>query len=197
MHASGSSSRAAAAPGAVHWPAVVRVGALSVSPLSPASGCSARRRLPSRGSRGPQFPTCSAGGSSPRPSVLCAAKTAILPLSGHFAGGSLPDPWPAPLLCVPLPAPRPAAATCQRQGSWSAGTPPLPALWARRPLALPSSRVPPVTAGPALRPRWYPARLAKARPGWLPSARGTASALASRPRREVILPSTTRHLSGL
>jgi hypothetical protein len=41
----------------VHWPAVVRVGELNVSPLSPASGCSARRRLPSRGSLGPHFPT--------------------------------------------------------------------------------------------------------------------------------------------
>jgi hypothetical protein len=36
---------------------VVRVGELRVSPLSPASGCSARRRLPSRGSLGPHFPT--------------------------------------------------------------------------------------------------------------------------------------------
>ena len=57
INAYGSSSRAAAAPGAVHWPAVVRVGELYVSPLSPASGCSARRRLPSRGSLGPHFPT--------------------------------------------------------------------------------------------------------------------------------------------
>src|SRR5438093_4444235 len=57
INAYGSSSRAAAAPGAVHWPAVVRVGELDVSPLSPASGCSARRRLPSRGSLEPHFPT--------------------------------------------------------------------------------------------------------------------------------------------
>jgi hypothetical protein len=41
----------------VLWPAVVRVGKLDVSPLCPASGCSARRRLPSHGSLGPQFPT--------------------------------------------------------------------------------------------------------------------------------------------
>src|SRR2546428_11137514 len=57
INAYGSSSRAAAAPGAVHWPAVVRVGELYVPPLSPASGCSARRRLPSRGSLGSHFPT--------------------------------------------------------------------------------------------------------------------------------------------
>src|SRR5262249_469361 len=38
-------------------PAVVRVGERNVSPLSPARGCSARRRLPSRGSLGPPFPT--------------------------------------------------------------------------------------------------------------------------------------------
>jgi len=44
-------------PRAVHWPSVIKVCALSVSPLSLASEGSARQRLPSRGSRGPQFPT--------------------------------------------------------------------------------------------------------------------------------------------
>src|SRR5712691_896761 len=44
-------------PLAVHCPAVVRVGERNVSPLSPASRCAAQRRLPSRGSLGPHFPT--------------------------------------------------------------------------------------------------------------------------------------------
>ena len=86
MHAYGSSSRAAAAPGAVHWAAVVRVGERNVSPLSPASGCSARRRLPSRGSLGPPFPTF----VGTRRRSDCP-----LSLSGRFACRSLPDTWRA------------------------------------------------------------------------------------------------------
>jgi hypothetical protein len=46
-------------------------------------------------------------------------------------------------------------------------------------MALPSSRVPPVTPCPALRPRWSPGRVALARLGLLPSARSPASALAT------------------
>src|SRR6266446_5704976 len=86
MHASGSSSRAAAAPGAVHWPAVVRGGELYVSPLSPASGCSARRRLPSRGSLGPHFPTFT--GTMRR-------YDCHLHVSGSFTCRSFPDTLPA------------------------------------------------------------------------------------------------------
>jgi hypothetical protein len=41
--------------------------------------------------------------------------------------GSLPDPWSAPALCVPLPVRGPPGAACPRQGSGSAGTPALPA----------------------------------------------------------------------
>ena len=46
--------------------------------------------------------------------------------------------------------------TGQGQGSWSAGTPHLPALRSRRQVALPSSRATPLNACPALRPRWCP-----------------------------------------
>src|SRR5262249_49480614 len=49
-----------------------------------------------------------------------------------------------------------ADALAHRQGSWSAGTPALPALRTRRHLALPSSRVLPLAPCPALRPRWTP-----------------------------------------
>src|SRR5574341_2163396 len=41
--------------------------------------------------------------------------------------GSLPDTLSAPLLCVPLPVRGLPGAACPRQGSWSAGTPALPA----------------------------------------------------------------------
>src|SRR5262245_25255385 len=65
----------------------------------------------------------------------------------------------------------------QHQGSWSAGTPALPAVLTRRRRALPSSRVPPVTTCSALhRPRWCPARLAVAPAGLQPSTRSTVSA---------------------
>ena len=45
-------------------------------------------------------------------------------------------------------------------GSWSAGTPLLPAGVTRRQMALSSSRITPVRACPALRPRWCPTPLA-------------------------------------
>jgi len=51
-------------------------------PWFPPMGHSARRRLPSRGSLGPHFPTFP---------VLCAATTATLPLSGRCTCRSLPD----------------------------------------------------------------------------------------------------------
>jgi hypothetical protein len=70
----------------VHWPAVVRVGELRVSPLCPASGCSARRRLPSRGSLGPHFPTFI--GTMRR-------YDCHLPVSGSCTCRSFPDTLPA------------------------------------------------------------------------------------------------------
>jgi hypothetical protein len=79
-------------PRAVPWRAVVRVGELDVSPLSPASGCSARRRLPSRGSLGPHFPTF----TGTMLSYDCPVS-----LSGRFAARSLPNTLSAPSVCVP------------------------------------------------------------------------------------------------
>src|SRR5262249_59724710 len=70
----------------VHWPAVVRVGERQVAPLSPASGCSARRRLPSRGALGPPCPPC----LGPLRRDDCH-----LPVSGRFARRSRPQPLPA------------------------------------------------------------------------------------------------------
>ena len=135
-------------PPTVHWPSVVRVGELDVSPLSPASGCSARRRLPSRGSLGSHFPTflgtirrydCHPAplGSlhlSLASRYLACFQTFVMSLPGSCPGGS-PRNTPGPLVTRS----------------------PNPGMSARRQMALPSSRVPPVKTCPALRPRWCPA----------------------------------------
>ena len=115
MHASGSSSRAAAAPGAVHWPAVVRVRELKVSPLSPASGCSARRRLPSRGSLGPQFPTF--------PSTMRRYDCHPAPLEVLRLSLASPIPCLLPSFVVSQMGSSPGGSPRRRQGVWSPGPP--------------------------------------------------------------------------
>src|SRR5262249_837176 len=119
------------------------------------------------------------GLASPRSSVLCSATTAScpswvasLPLAPQYLGCSL-------ALC-PF-----SRLTGRRELAASAGAlgQPVPLFFRpsvpRRHGALPSSRVLPVTPCPALRPRWGPGRIALARLGLLPSARSTASALAT------------------
>jgi hypothetical protein len=66
----------------------------------------------------------------------------------------------------------------------------------RRAVALPRSRVTPLNACPALRPRWCPACIALAHPGLLPSAAGNASAFPT-DQPVAILLTTTIHMSGL
>ncbi len=147
MHAYGSSSRAAAAPGAVHWPTVVRVGELHVSPLSPASGCAARRRLPSRGSLGPHFPTFI---GTMRRYDCHPARLGVLRLS-------LASPIPCLLPCV-RGVPGGLVARAEAPGHARAFGHPVPQSGydTRRQVALPRSRVPPLKTCPALRPRWCP-----------------------------------------
>ena len=102
-------------PHAVPWRAVVRVGELKVSSLSPASGCSARRRLPSRGSLGPHFPTFT--GTMRR-------YDCHLPISGLFACRSHPDTLRAPLVCgLPHGLVTWEEPPGPRQGLWSPGPP--------------------------------------------------------------------------
>ena len=126
----------------VHRPSVVRGGELYVSALSPASACSARRRLPSRGSLGPHFPTFT--GTMRRydchPAPLGSLRLSLA--SRSLACFSR--------LWCPRRARCPVEAPRQRQG-----------LWSRRQVALPSSRVPPLKTCPALRPRWCPAHSPK------------------------------------
>jgi hypothetical protein len=141
IHAYGSSSRAAAAPRAVPWRPVVRVGELKVSPLSPASGCSARRRLPSRGSLGPHFPTF--------PGTM-RRYDCHLPVSGASLVARLPDT---------LPASRVRGVPHGLMIEWKPSTTPgplitrspSPGIWSRRQVALPRSRVPPLETCPARR----------------------------------------------
>jgi hypothetical protein len=132
---------------AVPWLAVVRVGALSVSPLSPASGCAARRRLPSRGSLGPHVPTFR--GTLRRddcpPARLGGLRVSRVPrYPARF-----PRAWSPKRARGPVEAPSHARAL----------GPPVPhaGTVTRRPVALPRSRVTPMATCPALRPRWCPA----------------------------------------
>jgi hypothetical protein len=96
---------------------------------------------------------------SHRPAVLCLAKTAGCPSRVASLVARSPIPCLLPTF-VFLAARRAGEAPPQRQGSWSAGTPTLPAFLTRRQTALSSSRVTPLSACPALRPRWCPEHLA-------------------------------------
>jgi hypothetical protein len=127
----------------------------------------AQRRLPSRGSLGPPFPP-----------FLGTVLRYDCPLSllGRFASARSPIPCLLPRFVFPA-AREGAEALLSRQGSWSTGTPLLPVVVTRRPVALPSSRVSPLTTCSALRsPRWYPAWLAMTPAGLLPSPRARVSA---------------------
>src|SRR5438128_7000035 len=127
----------------VHWLSVIRVGELKVSPLSPASGCSARRRLPSRGSLGPHFPTfagtmrrydypLSLSGASlvaRLPDTLPASVCSWCPLRAHGQGGSS-QPRQA------LWSPGPPLRSCGQGDRWLSQVPELP-LWLHAPLSDP------------------------------------------------------------
>ena len=130
-------------PHAVPWRAVVRVGELEVSPLSPASGCSARRRLPSRGSLGPRFPTfpgtmrrydCHlpiSGGFACRspPRYLACFASFVLSVTGSCHGGS--NHATPGLLVTRSPIPG-----IQQGERWLSQVPELP-LWLHAPLSDP------------------------------------------------------------
>jgi hypothetical protein len=95
-------------------------------------------------------------GSPPSP-VLGDATTATVSLAGCFAWRSRPETLRAPVVRglpdglvtwgeAPRITPEPVVPRS-----------PSPGMSSRRPMALPRSRVPPVTTCPALRPRWCPA----------------------------------------
>jgi hypothetical protein len=97
------------------------------------------------------------GLASPPSPVLCSAKTALLPVSGRFARRSLPDTLPA---SVRSWCPHRLVIRSKLPDRARAFGRPVPhsGIMTRRQVALPSSRVTPVNACPALRPRWCPGR---------------------------------------
>jgi hypothetical protein len=163
------------------------VGDLEVSPISPPSRtvCPASPSLP-----------WVAWASLPHLPRYCAPLRLPAALLGSLRVRSLPNTLSASWVCVPSRARWAAEASTQRQGSWSAGPPALPAVLTRRPWALPSSRGPPLaTCSALLRPRWCPARLAVALAGLLPSTRARVSAF-SPASMGIIRWTTTIHISG-
>ena len=135
-------------PLAVHWPAVVRVGELTVSPLVPARGtlCST---LPSL----PWVPWASVP-HLPR----YYATLRLPPYPSRVA--SLVARFPIPcalLLCVVSPQGSLSGRSAQTAPGPLVTRSPTPGLWSRRQVAFPRSRVPPLKTCPALRPRWCPA----------------------------------------
>ena len=128
------------------------VGEPGVSPIGPSRCRYARRRLPSSGSLGTSVPHLHRYYA---PLRLPMAHLGVVRFSLSF-----PDPLGSRLLlCVPW------SPKARVKGGRFLSTPgvfptlggtPAPDLSPRRPLALPSSRVTPVEACPALRPRWCP-----------------------------------------
>jgi hypothetical protein len=107
----------------------------------------ARRRLPSRGSRGPAFPTC--------PGTL-RREDCPWPVSGHFACRSRPDPLPVSGRSWCPSRARGLVETSQDYARAFDHPVPHSGHVTRRAVALPRSRATPLDACPALRPRWCP-----------------------------------------
>jgi hypothetical protein len=95
------------------------------------------------------------GLSSPPSQVLCSAKTASLPLSGHFACRARPIPC---LFLSVRGVPHGLVIWSKLPNHARAFGHPVPHSGSvTRQMALPSSRATPVKTCPALRPRWCPA----------------------------------------
>jgi hypothetical protein len=97
------------------------------------------------------------GLSSPPSPVLCAAKTVILAVSGHFPCRSRPDTLLASVMFVVSPKGRVVGSKPPDHARAFDRPVPHSGNVARRQVALPSSRATPVETCPALRPRWCPA----------------------------------------
>ena len=160
---------------AVQWGSGDTIGERRVSLVCLPIARSARRRLPSRGSLGPHFPT-----------FIGTIRRYDCPLSLSEASlvARLPDTLPASRV---RSVPHGLVTRGKPPGHARAFGHPVPhsGYGTRRQVALPRSRVPPVKPCPALRPRWCPA----------PSPSRTQDCcLPARAHRR--LP-TTIHLAGL
>jgi hypothetical protein len=125
-------------------------------------------------------------GLAPRPSVQCFTTTASRP--SHITSLGASDVIPGPL--------PPCVFRCRladggkRHVHARALAHPVPLVFrdivTRRPLALPSSRVPPLMTCPALRPRWCPRSLPLTHPGLLPAGACKPSAFPSILQRAIL-----------
>jgi hypothetical protein len=149
---------------------------------------SPRPRLPSRGSLGPHFPTFVG---------TMLSYDCPVPVSGRFACRSRPNTLAASSLCVPLWARWQLEALCHRQGSWSAGTPALPAFWTKETRGSPKFPSFPCDSLPCSQTPVESVALALTRLGLLPSAPCTASAFPRSGPARLSLRSTTILISGL
>ena len=173
-------------PSTVPWCAVIRVRELYVSPLSPTSGCSARRRLPPVGPLGLGVPP-SAG--------LYAATTATVPCAGRFAGRSRPETLPVSARSwCPSGARGLVEAPRLRQGLGSPG-PPLRE-YDKEPRGSPTFPNYPYVCMPRSETPVVSAILALTHSGLLPSGHWKPSAFPSVPLKDILL-STTLRISGL
>ena len=127
-----------------------------------------------------------------RPSVRCSATTATTPSRPPPVVPCSPIPWCDPLLHS-QPGPRTTPPRWARRFSIPA---PRSGTFPRSVVALPSSRVTPLNACPALRPRWCPQHSpSRVQDCCLPPlAKRRLSPLV---RTEAILLTTTIHISGL
>jgi hypothetical protein len=153
MHAYGASGRATATHARsplLHRPRACRGQGWCALGLSPVS----RQRM--RCPTAPALPWVAwvalphlRRSSAPRRRPPCPSRVASLV-------ARFPIPCLLPSFVVSLPGSWPGGSARSRQGLWSPG-PPIPGRWSRRQMALPRSRVPPLHACPARRPRWCPA----------------------------------------
>ncbi len=170
------------------------VGGLEVSPIVPPSRtfCPASPSLQwVPWASVPHLPGLQALARSP--SVLCSATTATTPSRRPSVVPRSPIPWCDPLLHS-QPGPRTTPPRWARRFSTPA---PRSGTFPRSVVALPSSRVTPLNACPALRPRWCPQHSPyRVQDCCLPRA-CNASAFPSRWHARAILLTTTIHISGL
>ena len=127
------------------------------------------------------------GLSSPLSPVLCDATTATGPSRVASLVARVPIPCVLPSFVVSPQGSLPGRSAQTAPGPLVTRSP-TPGMSSRRPVALPSSRVPPVKTCPALRPRWCPAHS---------PSRTQDCCLPARANRRLSSLSTTIHIAGL
>ena len=137
------------------------------------------------------------GFTSPPSPVLCSATTAPCPSRVASLLARSPIPWRLPRFVSLLQARWQPEAVRHRQGSWSAGTPALPAFWTKETRGSPKFPSSPCGSLPCSQTPVESVALALTRLGLLPSAPCTASAFPRSGPARLSLRSTTILISGL